>query len=117
MRCGFRTSSWLAPLQAFALVVGPRLGLRHVVSDGAIGVVFDGVVSVVSNCVVGVYVHLGVHDSFVGVAFGSLSNILTRVPFSNFNVFMAFRNEHKWPIKFLVLVLLLWIEGKMWCRL
>jgi hypothetical protein len=64
-------------------------------SNGTIGVVFDGVVSVVSNCVMGVYVHLGVHDSFVGVAFGSISDILIRVPFSNFNVFMAFGNEHK----------------------
>jgi hypothetical protein len=65
------------------------------VSDGTIGVVFDGVVGVVFNCVMGVYVHLGVCDFFVGVAFGSLSDILTRVPFSNSNVFMAFGYEHK----------------------
>jgi hypothetical protein len=57
--------------------------------------VFDGVVSVVSNCVVGVYVHLGVHDFFVGVTFGSLSNILIKIPFFNSNVFMAFRDQHK----------------------
>jgi hypothetical protein len=92
-------------------------GTVGVVFDGIVGVVFDGVVGVVFNCVMGVYVHLGVCDFFIGVAFGSLFDILTRVPFSNSNVFMAFGYEHKMVIKFMVLVLLLWIEGNVWCKL
>jgi hypothetical protein len=63
--------------------------------DGAVGAMFDGVVGVVSDCVMGVYVCLGVHNSFVGVAFGSLFDILTGVPSSNSNVFVAFGDQHK----------------------
>jgi len=70
-------------------------GMINAMFDGVVGVVFDGVVGVVSNCVVGVYVHLGVCDFFVGVAFGSFFDILTRVPFSNFNAFMTFGDQHK----------------------
>jgi hypothetical protein len=66
-----------------------------VVFDGMVGVVFYGIVGVVFDYVMGVYVCLGVCDSFVGVAFGSLFDILTKVPSSNSNAFVAFGDQHK----------------------
>jgi hypothetical protein len=60
------------------------------VSNGIVGVMFDGVASVMSNGVMGVYIHHGVCDFFVGVAFRSpFFNIFNRVPYSNFNVSMS----------------------------
>ncbi len=38
---------------------------------------------------------LGFVIFFVGVTFGSLSDILIRIRFFNSNVFMAFRDQHK----------------------
>jgi hypothetical protein len=61
------------------------------VSDGAANVMFNGAADVVFNGVIGIYVHLGVHDSFVGVTFGSPSfDILIGVPYSNYNVYTKF---------------------------
>jgi hypothetical protein len=88
------------------------------VFDGAVGVMFDGVVGAMFNGVMGVYIHLGVYDSFVGVASRSPSfDIFIKVPYSSFNVYGLLEIKRRWLIMFLVLVLFLWIEGKMWCRL
>lgn len=86
-----------------------------IVFDGAVGVMFDGVVGAMSNGVMGVYIHLGVYDSFVGVA--SRSPSLLRFLILALMFMWLLEIERRWPIKFLVLVLFLWIEGKMWCRL
>lgn len=92
-------------------------GTTGVVSYGVVGDVFDGVVGVVFDYAMGVYVHFGVRDSFVGVTFESLFDILIGVPSFNSNVLWLLEMNIRWPIKFLVLVLFLWIKGKMWCRL
>jgi hypothetical protein len=52
-------------------------GVVGVVFDGTVDGVFDGVVSDVFDVVMGVYVHHGVCDSFVGVASRSPFDILT----------------------------------------
>jgi hypothetical protein len=67
------------------------IGVASDVSNGVASAMFNGVANVVFNGVVGIYVHLGVHDSFVGVTFGSLSSdILIGVPYSSYNVYTKF---------------------------
>jgi hypothetical protein len=90
-------------------------GTASVMSYGIVGVVFDGVASVAFDCAMGVYVHLGV--CFVGVTFGSLFYILIGFLLLSLMFLCLLEINIKWPIKFLMLVLFLWIEGKMWCRL
>jgi hypothetical protein len=57
-----------------------------------VGVVCDGIDGVVFDGAMGVYVHHGVCDSFVGIASKSPSDILTTIPFHSFNDSMAFGN-------------------------
>ncbi len=58
--------------------------------DGVANVMFNGADDVVFNGAIGIYVHLGVHDSFVGVTSGSPFDILIGVPYSSYNVYMKF---------------------------
>jgi len=58
------------------------------VSNGAANVMFNGAIDVVFNGAVGIYVHLGVHDSFVGVTSKSPFDILIGVPYYSYNVYM-----------------------------
>jgi hypothetical protein len=66
------------------------IGVAGDVSNGATNVMFNGVADVMFNGVVGIYVHLGVHDSFVGVTSRSPFDILIGVPYSSYNVYMKF---------------------------
>lgn len=84
-------------------------GVVGVVFDGTFDGVFDGVVGAMFDGVMGVYVHHGVCDSFVGIASRSPFHILTGVLSPSSNFLWLLEIDKRWPIKFLVLVLLLWI--------
>jgi hypothetical protein len=67
------------------------IGVASDVPDGVASAMFNGVANIVSNGVVGIYVHLGVHDSFVGVTSESFSsNILIGVFYSSYNIYTKF---------------------------
>ncbi len=61
---------------------------------------------------------LWVHDSFIIVASRGLSvDIFIRVPSFSYNVIVVFVDQRRQLVKFLVLVLVLWIDKRMWCTL
>jgi hypothetical protein len=102
-------------MQVFVKEDNVDFGVSEVgmVCDGVVGVVFDGVfddvVGAMFDGAMGVYVHHGVCDSFVRVASRSPFHILIGVPSPSSKFLWLLEIDKRWPIKFLVLVLLLWI--------